>query len=164
MKKLVSLLAVAVLCAACMPKLPDLPEVLTLKEIQLPVVAQENALWQPENYEDKPILIVFMGSWCPWCKKTMPAVNALKEKYGDQVEIVGAFMDATPGPVRDAADEHGFHVKALYNAGELAETVGVNGIPHTLLFDKKHRVVKTWEGFRPDMEEVVTVEIDKLIK
>lgn len=163
MKKLVVLLAVAVLAAACMPKLPDLPEVVTLKSAQLPVV-EEEAMWQADNYDGKPVLVVFMGSWCPWCKRTMPAVSALKEKYGDQVEIVGAFMDATPGPVRDAAKEHGFTVKALYNAGELAEGLNVQGLPHTMLFDKKHQVVKVWEGYRPDMEEVVTVEIDKLVK
>lgn len=163
MKKLVALLALAVLAAACMPKLPDLPEVVTLKSVELPVV-EEEVMWQADNYDGKPVLVVFMGSWCPWCKRTMPAVTALKEKYGDQVEIVGAFMDATPGPVKDAAKEHGFNVKALYNAGELAEGLNVQGLPHTMLFDKKHRVVKVWEGFRPDMEEQVTVEIDKLVK
>ena len=163
MKKLVALLVLAIVAAACMPKLPDLPEIVTLKSTELPVVEEEE-VWQADDYNGKPVLIVFMGSWCPWCKKTMPAVTALKEKYGDQVEIVGAFMDTTPGPVRDAAKEHGFTVKALYNAGELAEGLGVQGLPHTMLFDKKHQVVKVWEGFRPDMEEVVTVEIDKLVK
>lgn len=163
MKKLVALLVLAIVAAACMPKLPDLPEIVTLKSTELPVVEEEE-VWQADDYNGKPVLIVFMGSWCPWCKKTMPAVTALKEKYGDQVEIVGAFMDTTPGPVRDAAKEHGFTVKALYNAGELAEGLGVQGLPHTMLFDKKHQVVKVWEGFRPDMEEQVTVEIDKLVK
>ena len=127
-------------------------------------MAEEDVLWQSDDYAGKPVLVVFMGSWCPWCKKSMPAVNALQEKYGDQVEIVGAFMDATPGPVRDAAQEHGFNAKALYNAGELAEGLGVNGLPHTMLFDKKHRAIKVWEGYRPDMEEVVSLEIDKLVK
>lgn len=163
MKKLVSLLAVALVAAACMPKLPDLPEVVTLKSVELPVV-EEDVMWQSDDYNGKPVLVVFMGSWCPWCKRTMPAVVALKEKYGDQVEIVGAFMDQTPGPVRDAAQEHGFTVKALYNAGEMAEGLGVQGLPHTMLFDKKHQVVKVWEGYRPDMEEQVTLELDKLVK
>ncbi len=164
MKKLVAFMAVAVLAAACMPKLPELPKMVTLKSAELPVVAEENVLWQADAYNGKPVLVVFMGSWCPWCKRTMPALNALNEKYAGQVEIVGAFMDATPGPVRDAAKEHGFKVKALYNAGELAEGMGVSGLPHTMLFDKQHRRVQEWEGFRPDMEEVVAVEIDKLVK
>ena len=161
MKKLIMMLAVAGLAVACMPQLP---EIVTLPQAQLPVVMEENVLWQSEDYTDKPILVVFMGSWCPWCKKTMPAVTALKEKYGDRVEIVGAFMDGTPGPVKDAVKANGFTVKALYNAGDLAEGLGVSGLPHTILFNKKHQAVKVWEGYRPDMEEAVSVEIDKLVK
>ena len=163
MKKLVLFLT-AVFAVACMPKMPDLPPVVTLNQAQLPVVAEEDMMWTSSDYDGKPVLVVFMGSWCPWCKKTMPAVNALHKKYAGQVEIVGAFMDQTPGTVKDAVTEHGFTPKALYNAGELAEGVGVNGLPHTVLFDKKHRSIKVWEGYRPDMEEVVSVEIDKLVK
>ncbi|MBR5151805.1 MAG: TlpA family protein disulfide reductase [Elusimicrobiaceae bacterium] len=161
MKKMLVLVGIVLLAAACFPKLPD---IITLKSAQLPVVAEEDVLWQSEDYNGKPVLIVFMGSWCPWCKKTMPAVNALKAKYADRVEIVGAFMDQVPGPVRDAVQANGFTAKALYNAGELAEGVGVSGLPHTVLFNKKHQAVKVWEGYRPDMEEVVSVEIDKLVK
>ncbi len=164
MKKLLTLVALGLLASACMPKLPDLPPVMTLNQAELPVVAEEDITWSAEDYNGKPVLVVFMGSWCPWCKKTMPAVNALHEKYQGQVEIVGAFMDPAPGPVKDAVKEHGFKAKALYNAGELAEGVGVSGLPHTVLFDKKHQSVKVWEGFRPDMEEQVSVEIDKLVK
>ena len=161
MKKLIAMLFVVAFAAACMPKLP---EIITLPSAQLPVVAQEEIIWQSDDYNGKPVLVVFMGSWCPWCKKTMPAVNALKEKYGDQVEIVGAFMDGNARPVAQATQEHGFTGKALYDAAELAEELGVNGLPHTILFNKKHQAVKVWEGYRPDMEEVVSVEIDKLVK
>ena len=161
MKKLIMMLCIGVLAMACMPQLP---EIVTLPSTQLPVVMEENVLWQSEDYNGKPVLVVFMGSWCPWCKKTMPAVTALKEKYGDQVEIVGAFMDGVPGPVREAMEANGFTGKALYNAGELAEGLGVSGLPHTILFNKKHQAIKVWEGYRPDMEEVVSVEIDKLVK
>lgn len=161
MKKLLVVLGVALLVTACLPKLP---EIFTLQGAQLPVAAQEDVLWQSDDYNGKPMLVVFMGSWCPWCKKTMPALVALQEKYGDKVEIVGAFMDEVPGPVRDAAEQNAFTVKALYNAGEVAESIGVNGLPHTVLFNKKHQAIKVWEGYRPDMEEVVSVEIDKLVK
>ncbi len=161
MKKILLLICTVLFVAACFPKLP---EIVTLPSTQLPVVTDKTILWQSEDYQGKPILVVFMGSWCPWCKKTMPAVTALKAKYGDQVEIVGAFMDETPEPVNAAMQANGFTGKALYDAGELAEGLGVNGLPHTILFNKKHQAVKVWEGYRPDMEEVVSVEIDKLVK
>lgn len=179
MKKLIALLSIVGLSAACMLELPDLPDEntvppemeqkatapklnFTLSNETAPIVDQEE-LWMAENYNGKPVLIVFMGSWCPWCKRTMPAVKALNEKYGDQVEIVGAFMDAVPGTVRDVAQEHEFTVKALYNASEMAESMNVNGIPHTILFDKNHRAKKVWEGYSPNMEAEVSVELDKLV-
>ena len=164
MKKLVSLFALAVLAVACMPKLPEVAAVATLNHAQVPVVTEEDVMWSSDDYAGKPVLIVFMGSWCPWCKKTMPAVNALNKKYAGQVEIVGAFADPTPGPVKDVIKEHGFEAKSLYNAGELAEGLNVTGFPHIILFDIKHKAVQVWEGYRPDMEEVVSIEIDKLVK
>lgn len=161
MKKILIWVCAVLFVAACFPKLP---EVVTLNSGRLPVVAEEEIVWDVEDYNGKPVLIVFMGSWCPWCKKTMPAVTALKGKYGDKVEIVGAFMDGAPEPVKAAIEANGFTGKAVYDAGDLAEGLGVNGLPHTFLFNKKHQAVKTWEGYRPDMEEVVSVEIDKLVK
>lgn len=156
MKKLVSFLAAALLAAACMGPLPEVP---TLSNVQIPS-ATEDVMWSEADYEGKPVLVVFMGSWCPWCKRTMPALNAIQEKYGDQVEIVGAFMDQTPGPVKDVLKEHDLKVKALFNAGDVAEGLGVNGLPHAFLFDKKHRAVKMWEGFSPTLEE----EFDEAVK
>ena len=147
MKKMALLLAAVIGLAAC---LPPLPKALTLGNIRLPLVGQEDRMWAAEDYEGKPVLIVFMGSWCPYCKMTMPAVNVIAEEYGDRVEIVTVFMDANPKAVATAAKEHNLTVKALYNGGELAETMEVQGLPHTVLFDKKHRAIKHWEGFDPD--------------
>lgn len=161
MKKILALVGTVLFVAACFPKLP---EIVTLPSTQLPVATDQSILWNSDEYQGKPVLVVFMGSWCPWCKKTMPAVTALKEKYGDNVEIVGAFMDGSADPVLEAIQANGFTGKAIYDAGELAEGMGVNGLPHTILFNKKHQAVKVWEGYRPDMEEVVSVEIDKLVK
>lgn len=161
MKKLLISICVVLFAAACFPKFP---EVLTLNSVRLPVVAEEEMVWDVEDYQGKPVLVVFMGSWCPWCKKTMPAVTALKQKYGDKVEIIGAFMDPAPDPVKDAMEANGFIGKAVYDAGDLAEGLGVSGLPHTFLFNKKHQAVKTWEGYRQDMEKLVSAEIDKLLK
>lgn len=156
MKKLALLLLGVLFVSACMGKLPEVP---TLENVQIPVVA-EDVIWSDADYEGKPILVVFMGSWCPWCKRTMPALNAIAEKYGDQIEIVGAFMDQTPGPVRDALLENQLNVKALFNASDVAEGLGVNGLPHAFLFDKKHRAVKMWEGYSPNLEQ----EFDEAVK
>lgn len=159
MKKLVLLLAAVIGVAAC---LPPLPKAITLGDIRLPLVGQEE-MWVADNYEGKPVLVVFMGSWCPWCKRTMPAINAIAAQYGDQVEIVGAFMDETSDPVKEVLKEHELKVKALFDASEFAEDLGVDGVPHSILFDKKHRAVKMWEGYNPNFKEEFEQQIKRIL-
>ena len=159
MKKLVLAVACTLGMTAC---LQSVPPVATLPEVQLPAV--ETEIWNSADYSGKPVMIVFMGSWCPWCKKTMPAVMEVANEFGDQVEIVAVFMDNDAAPVQSALKEHNFTVKSLYDGGELAEGVGVQGLPHTVLFDKKHRMIKKWEGFSPDRASDYREALNKLVK
>lgn len=158
MKKLFALIALALVAAACLPPLPD---VVKLGDTQLTVVA-DDSVWNATDYEGKPVLIVFMGSWCPYCKMSMPAVNAVAQKFEGKAEVVGAFVDDDAAPVKQAVKDNGFTAKALYGAGELSEGLEVTGLPHAVLFDKKHRLVKTWaNGFQPNFEEEFTFYLEK---
>jgi thiol-disulfide isomerase/thioredoxin len=157
MKKLSVMLLVSLFAVACFARLPEVP---TLNGVELPTVNEETEIWASADYANKPVLVVFMGSWCPWCKRTLPALNALQEKYGNQIEIVGVFMDSTPGPVHDVLQEHDAHIKALFNGSEVAEGMGVSGLPHAILFNKNHQAIKAWEGFSPTLEE----EFDEQVK
>ena len=159
MKKLLltTLLSLGVL--ACMPPLPAL-----LPPVQLPLVSEEGATWNTADYKGKPVLMVFMGSWCPWCKRTMPAVMEVADEFGDRVEIVAVFMDGDADPVQNAIKEHNFTVKSTYNGGELAQALDVQGLPHTVLFDKKHRPVKNWSGYSPERANDYRNALNKIVK
>ena len=160
MKKLLVAIASAFCLAACLDLLPP---VVTLDEVKLPMV-EGDATWNATDYEGKPVFVVFMGSWCPHCQRNMPAVSAVAEEFGDRVEIVGVFMDDDPEDVKAVAKEHGLTVRALYNGSEVAESFGVKGIPHAIVFDKKHRLVKRWEGEGPTMEQEYKEALRKVVK
>lgn len=159
MKKIFLVMALAVLSAACM----RLPQVPTLGEFSLPV-AGEKAEWTSTDYEGKPVLIVFMGSWCPYCKMSMPFIDAANENFGGQVEIVAAFLDDDAADVAKVVKEHNFKTKALYNAGNIAESMEVSGLPHVVVFDKKHNAVKMWEGFSPELGQEIHDYLKKVSK
>lgn len=149
MKKIIVLLCAAVLGAACL--LPPLPELPVLGEIELPVAGEKEGVWNSTDYNGKPVLLMVMGSWCPYCKMTMPALKVIAEEYGDKVEVVGIFVDTDAEMVKATAIDHGMgDVKALYNGMEVAQILGAEGFPHAVLFDKKHRLVQTWSGFSPE--------------
>ncbi len=160
MKKLFALVVVSLGLTACLKSIPPVP---TLGEVQLPVVGEET-IWTSTDYKGKPVFVVFMGSWCPYCKMTMPAITAVAEEFGDRVEIVGIFMDNDAEEVKAVAKEHGLTVKALYDGSDVAQSLGVNGLPHAIVFDKKHRAIKTWEGFKPTLADEYKEALAKVVK
>ena len=162
MKKLFAVTALALLACACMFK--PLPEIPTLGDITLPLVAEEETLWKSTDYKGKPVLVVFMGSWCPYCKMSMPAVQATKEKFGDKVEVVAIFIDSDAEKVKEVIKSHNFTEKALFDGGQVAESMEVNGLPHAIVFDKKHRVINVWEGFSPTRADDFNAALEKLTK
>ena len=93
MKKITLLLVTTLGLCACMAQLPQRP---SLPQVQLPIVGEETAMWNPADYEGKPVMIVFMGSWCPWCKRTMPAVMQAAQDFATDVFDAIFSLDEMP--------------------------------------------------------------------
>lgn len=183
MKKLAILLGILTGLSACM--MPPIPleepaeaeqevaeeisltgaklEDLTEGNLQLPVLAQET-VWTSADYNGKPILVMVMASWCPYCKMSMPALMAAADEYKGKAEIVGIFIDEDPALVQKAVDDNHFTAKALYNGGEAAQRLNVQGFPHAVLFDKDHRVVQEWGGFHPQRADHFREALKNVVK
>lgn len=160
MKKILFTAVLACLAAACIAPLPQVPKL----NLSLPVAATEETSWNSADYKGKPILIAFMGSWCPWCKRSLPALDAASAAFAGKAEVVGAFADSDKEAVLAVIKQHNMQTKALYNARQAGTEMGVQGFPHIMLFDKKHRLVRTWNGYSPDLEAQFKNELTKLTK
>lgn len=157
MKKLLFTLFLALFAAACLQELPQAPKL----EAELPVAGSEET-WKTADQKGQPVLIAFMGTWCPWCKRSLPALDAVSEAFAGKAVVVGAFVDDDEEAVLDVVEKHDMKTKALYNAREVSQKMGVAGFPHIMLFDKKHRLVKVWNGYGPDLEVQFKEELSKL--
>ena len=45
--------------------------------------------------ENKPVLVYFMATWCPYCTRDLAAVNKVYPDYEDQVEFIAIDLDLT---------------------------------------------------------------------
>lgn len=97
------------------------------------------------------VLLNVWATWCPPCRKEIPELQALHERYADGgLRVVGVSVDAagTDGLVRRFADE--FHVTydVLRDPADRATAVfGFQGIPGTVLIDRQGTV--RWRHLGP---------------
>lgn len=106
----------------------------------------------------KYILLDFWSPWCGPCKREMPNIKAVYEKYaGEKFDVVSiAVWEREPVQVTiDTAASLDMNWNQINNGQrEPAEIYGVEGIPHLILFGPDGTILK--RGFHgAEIEEIV---------
>lgn len=119
-----------------------------------------------KEWHGKIILLNFWATWCPPCRKEMPAFIELQKKYGSQgFQIVGVALDETK-MVNDFADKIGVNYPLLVgslNASELARVYGnTGGLPYSVFINRQGQLVAAKRG-ELTKEQAETI-IQKLLK
>lgn len=108
----------------------------------------------------KYVLLDFWAPWCGPCKREMPNIKAIYEKYaGKGLEVVSvAVWERQPVEVTiNTAAELGMTWPQINNAGsEPAALYGVEGIPHLILFGPDGTILKRGFHGLEGMEEAVS--------
>jgi thiol-disulfide isomerase/thioredoxin len=103
-----------------------------------------------EQWQGRVVLVDFWASWCVPCRRSFPWMQSMLDKHGASGLVVVA-VDV--GESREAADaftrqfQNEFHY--LYDAeGRIADALGVDAMPTSILFDRQGRPVFRHAGFR----------------
>lgn len=107
----------------------------------------------------KYILLDFWSPWCGPCRREMPNIKAVYDKYkGDKFDVVSiAVWEREPVEVTiETAAKLGMDWNQINNGQrEPAQLYGVEGIPHLILFGPDGTILK--RGFHgAEIEEVVS--------
>ncbi len=104
-----------------------------------------------KEWDDNIIFLNFWATWCPPCKKEIPAFIELQKAYGEQgFQILGAALDNAEA-VMEYAKEIGINYPLLLVENEgigLAKRYG-NGIgilPYTVIINREGEVTHTITG------------------
>ncbi len=96
----------------------------------------------------KPALLNYWSTYCGPCVEEIPELNALKEKYGDQMNFIALTEElCSGGNLLKFLEKHPYNFKILQNAGGYKKTLKINSIPRNIFIDSEGYVRSIQSNF-----------------
>lgn len=95
----------------------------------------------------KAVILNIWATWCGPCCEELPAFQKLYEEYGDKLQVIAVNYAESKKDVDSFVTEKGYTFPFAYD--EKAQICGLypsDGIPYTVVIDKKGNVRKTFMG------------------
>jgi thiol-disulfide isomerase/thioredoxin len=133
-----------------------------------PNVIVQNADGAPvdlASYHGKVVLIDFWASWCPPCKTSFPALDALYREYASQgLDVLAVNLDERRRDAEDFLGAHPHRLTVLFDPkGASPVAFGVKGMPSSFLIDKSGHIRFTHMGYSGNVGESYRREIVELL-
>ncbi|MBN1596373.1 TlpA family protein disulfide reductase [candidate division FCPU426 bacterium] len=102
-----------------------------------------------KDYRGKILILDLFATWCPPCRMEIPHFVELQKEHADTVAVVGLSYDQTSADkVKAFAKEMKINYDVFWGSEQIANHVGLRGIPHTLVIDQQGRVARSYVGYR----------------
>jgi peroxiredoxin len=135
----------------------------TAPNIALPTA--DGTTVQLESFRGKVLLVDFWASWCPPCKISFPALDALYREHASQgFEVLAVNLDERRRDADSFLVDHPHRMTVLFDSkGASAVAFGVKGMPSSFLIDKSGNIRFTHMGYAGNVDESYRREIAQLL-
>jgi thiol-disulfide isomerase/thioredoxin len=125
-------------------------------DLALTDLSQNSLSW--ESYKGKVVLVDFWATWCKPCRKSMPELQELHDKYrGQGFSVIGISIDeGDPKKVEKFVASEEITYPIAIDADKLPawERFRVKTIPAAFLVDQNGSIVAQWTGIPADIKEI----------
>lgn len=122
-----------------------------------PAVSVQKWMSKAPETEGKVVMIEFWATWCGPCKRSIPHLNELHEKYSDKLAIVG-ISDEDQGKIRSFMKSTRFeYAVASDPSRKIMNAIKPQGIPHAIIMSPDG--VVRWQGNPLALEEATVKQI-----
>ena len=118
------------------------------------------------DFKSKVLLLNFWGTWCAPCRDEMPLLAQLHTRYeplGFTMVGVNVEPDSAAAVARLKGVAADFPI-VFDTTGKVAESFGVQGMPSSVLLDRKGQVRYVHRGYKPGDEAKYADMIRSLVK
>lgn len=118
-----------------------------------------------KDYLGKPIVLFFIQSACYSCLQEAKALQALKEKFENRINIIAVGVDLLGKPmlVSWAAHNNIDYPVLLDPIFSVPEKYGFSFTPSSVIIDKDGKIVFVHAGYRPQDIEVFEKKLNELL-
>ena len=102
------------------------------------------------DYKSQPVLLVFWATWCPYCKKLLPGIQRLHEKYQDKgLKIIAVNIKEDWKP-HVYWRNHEYTFDTVLEGDDVAKIYGISGTPGLVFIDPDGKVLSTQSFSDPE--------------
>jgi len=106
------------------------------------LVDLQGKTWRLQDLRGKVVLVNFWATWCPPCRKEMPDLQALYDKFKDQGFVVLAISDEETAKVAPFIADRKISYPVMLDPGrKVNELYQVEGIPKSFVYDREGKLV-----------------------
>lgn len=102
------------------------------------------------DFAGKAVVVSFWATWCPYCLKELPVLNALQNSAAkDHIQVITVNTEDRP-TFRAAAHAlaPSFTIALTNDPDKKAsKAYGVSGIPHMLIISKNGKIIQVYRGY-----------------
>jgi thiol-disulfide isomerase/thioredoxin len=117
------------------------------------------------DYKGKVVLIDFWASWCPPCKTSFPALDAIYRAYQEQgLEVLAVNVGERPRDADTFLGAHPHRLTVLFDPkGVSPLAFGVKGMPSSFLIDRAGNIRFSHMGYSANVGDSYHQEIAQLL-
>jgi thiol-disulfide isomerase/thioredoxin len=116
-------------------------------------------------YKGQVVLVDFWASWCPPCKASFPALDALSQEYELKGVVVLAInVDEKRHDADTFLNAYPHTMTVLFDPkGQSPQAFGVRGMPSSFIIDRVGNIRFTHMGYTANVAEQYRQEIARLL-
>jgi len=92
-----------------------------------------------ERSQERPQIILFWATWCPYCKALMPHLQSIRLEYGDALGLLAVSIRADGNPEEFIANA-GYDFTLLLDGDAVADEYQIVGTPSVIIVDTKRNI------------------------
>ena len=98
--------------------------------------------WNLRSLRGKVVLVNFWATWCPPCRRELPDLGVLYERFRNRGFVILAVTDEEVSTVKPFLSQEKVGYSVLLDPGhKVKDLFGIDGIPQSLVYDREGHLV-----------------------